>query len=446
MVRLRPTRLLSAAALIASLLLFFKVASLLFGERGYDIMLEKPPPARTHNSAPFEVHLGEECSPFSSGAMDDVAIVLKLGAAEVKRQLPNYLNRLGRCKIDLLIFSDRADTYNGFQIVDALANLKPEYRYQNPDFEIYDKIQESNGTAVEKTHDGWRLDKYKFLPMMELAAHMRPESSWFIFVEPDTYINWDNMYRFLSKFNPKTPYYFGSPVWPPKKTVFAHGGSGFVLSRGSLNKLVARGRMFAENHHFPGTHLFGKAVSKMCCGDEVLAQVLKDCGVNIRGYWPMFNGEKPTTVRFGWEQWCEAILTMHHVQDGEFDALKSWELKRHRSERPLTFEELFTYIEPSLTDQTDDWTNYSEDITFKSPHAATKSFDACFAACLKDKKCVQYEHFGDTCRLGHVMRLGEGHGPEGNKKWVSGWIKSRITDFVNAHSPCNGAHLVHSNP
>ncbi|KAF2254741.1 glycosyltransferase family 31 protein [Trematosphaeria pertusa] len=444
MVRLTPTRLLCAAILLCTFLLFSFISNLFFGQRGYEILLERPRPARSRTS-PADVPYGEECSPFKAGVMDDVTIVLKMGAGELATQLPRFLNRLGRCKQDLLFFSDRKAEYSGFDIVDALANLRPEYRYNNPDFDIYDRIQAANSTE-EKTRDGWRLDKYKFLPMMELTSHLRPDSNWFVFVETDTYVNWDNMYRFLTHFNPKTPYYFGSPVWPPKKPVFAHGGSGFVLSRGALNKLMARGRMFAENHHFPGTHLYGKDVTKECCGDEVLGNVLKESGVPIRGYWPMFNGEKPITARFGWEQWCEAILTLHHLQGEDFAALERWESARQHPSRPLTFEELFTYIEPTLQDQTDDWSNMSEDITHGSGHPAGKSFDTCFAACLRDSKCLQYEHFGDTCRLSHDIRLGHHQSPDGDKKWTSGWVTARIKAFKAAHSPCHGAHLVHANP
>jgi hypothetical protein len=444
MVRLTPTRLLCAVVLAAAFLIVSYVSSLLFGERGYDVVFDRPPPARSRppeNKPSF----GEECSPFSSGVMEDVTIVLKLGAAEVASQLPAYIRRLGRCQLDLLIFSDRADDYDGHKIYDALANLRPEYRYQNEDFDVYDKIHQ-NEVGSEKTPEGWRLDKYKFLPMMELTAHMRPDSHWFIFVELDTYVNWDNMYRFLSQFNPKSPYYFGSPVWPKKKPVFAHGGSGFVLSRGTMNKLVARGRMFAENKNSPGTHLFGKDVAKECCGDEVLARVLKECGVPIRGYWPMFNGEKPISARFNWEQWCEAIITLHHVQDAEFDAMKQWETTRRDPSKPLTFEELFGYIESKLVDQADDWTNMSEDVTLKTPDPAAMTFDTCFDACLKDRKCMQYEHFGDTCKLGYSIRRGHEHGPEGDKKWVSGWALERIKEFQMTHGPCAGAHFVHANP
>jgi hypothetical protein len=441
MVRLTPSRLLCAAMLLCTIFLVSFITKLLYGPRGYEL-LEHPQPDSRPLSA--DVPYGEKCSPFQAGVMDDVTIVLRMGAGEVSMQLPAYLNRLGRCKQDLLLFSDRKAESNGLQVHDVLANLRPEYRYNNQDFDVYDAIQKGDNSD-EKTREGWRLDKYKFLPMMELTRHFRPKSHWFVFIELDTYVNWDNMHRFLANFDPKTPYYFGSPVWPRKKPVFAHGGSGFVLSSAALDKLMARGRMFAENKYLPGLHLFGKDMQKECCGDEVLASVLKASGITIRGYWPMFNGEKPITARFGREQWCEAILTLHHLGADDFAALGRWESSSHRTpSKPLTFEELFTHIEPSLRDRIEDWANMSDDVTHRG-HAG-KSFDRCSAACMKDHKCMQFEHSGDTCRLSHDIRLGHHRPAEGGKRWTSGWVMERIEAFKAVHSPCDGAHFVHANP
>jgi len=377
--------------------------------------------------------------------MTNVTVVLKMGSGEVLRQLPAYFDHLGPFKQDILLFSDRKAEYNGLEIHDALANLRPDYRYNNQDFDVYNAIQLGDHLD-EKTCEGWQLDKYKFLPMMELSRHLRPESSWFVFIELDTYVNWDNMHRFLAKFDSRTPYYFGSPVWPRKKPVFAHGGTGFVLSGAALDKLVTHGRSFAEDKYLPGTHLFGKDIKKECCGDEVLASVLKSSGVNLRGYWPMFNGEKPITTRFGREQWCEAILTLHHVGLDDFTNLKRWETSSLRMDsKPLTFEVLFRYIEPSLQDVIEDWTNMSEDVVYRGTHAG-KSFNTCSAACMEDHECVQFEHVDNECRLSHDIRLGHRQSPHGGKRWTSGWMMDRIYAFKASHSLCDAAHFVHPNP
>ncbi|CBX99402.1 hypothetical protein IAQ61_000494 [Plenodomus lingam] len=446
MVRLTPLRLVCASVVLCALFFSSLILRLLHGGRGYELVSHDRLPAAPPPPSRPAIDFGQECSPFTSGVMEGVTFVLKIGAGEVASQLPLFLNRLGRCKLDLLIFSDRKQSYNGFDIADALAHLRPEYRFKNPDFDVYDHIQNANDTA-EKTEEGWRLDKYKFLPMMEWTSYLRPESRWYIFVELDTYVNYDNMYRFLSNFNPKAAHYFGSPVWPKKKkTIFAHGGSGFVLSRAALDKIMALGRMFGENKHFPGTHFFGVDVKDQCCGDQVLAQVLKKSGVPLHGYWPMFNGEKPTTMRYNEEQWCEAIITMHHLAEDDFTGLTQWERTRSHPSRPLIFEEMFTMIEPLLKDKAEDWSNMSEDVTYKKGKSAAKSFDKCSKACHSDGKCLQFEHSGTECRLGYSIRLGHHQQPEDDRTWTSGWMLGRIQAFKQARSPCQGAHFVHSNP
>ena len=435
--RLTPTRLLCAAILVLVFVLVSLVTRLLSGQqRGFDLLPERPPAP-----AAGAVAYGDDCAPFRAGAMDDVTIVLKLAADQVPTQLPPYMARLTRCTQNLLLFSDRTAESGGFAIVDALANLRPEYKYNNPDFDVYD-----SPPVGDKATERWRLDKYTFLPMIELADARRPHANWFLFLELDTYVNWDNMHRFLAAFDPKVPYYFGAPVWPRKTPVFAHAASGFVLSRGAFNKLMARGRMFAENHHSPGTHLFGKDVRKECCADEVLAKVLKESAISIRGYWPMFNPESAATLRFGRDQWCEAVLTLHHVRPDELASLERWDANRDHRSSPLSFQDLFAYVEPGMQERREDWSNLSEDFTFKGKRTAGKSVDACRAACSRNHKCMQYEHFGETCRLSRSIRLGRQKESGGGVKWTSGWMVNRIQSFKSKHSQCRGAHFVHAHP
>jgi hypothetical protein len=449
MVRLTPLRLMCAALVLAVFFFTSVIPALLRGlfrgDRGYDILAERPPPVLA-GSAP-KVHFGQECSPFSAGVMNEVTIVLKIGAVQAKTQLPLYLNRLGRCKQDLLIFSDHKDNYNGFEIADALAHLRPEYKFNNPDFDVYDRIHNGN-VSDEKSDEGWRLDKYKFLPMMEWTSYMRPKSQWFVFIELDTYVNYDNLYRFLTHFNPRSAHYFGSPIFAKNKkdVTFAHSGSGYILSRGALEKVMAFGRMFGENKHFPGTHFFGQDVKNNCCGDDVLGHVLKKSGVSLRGYWPMFNGEPPYGIRYNSDQWCEAIISMHQMQDDDFTLLRKWEEARKHPHRPLSFEELFTMAEPYLQDKVVDWSNMSEDKVYKKGSTPTKSFDKCHRACVQDSRCMQFEYNGEECRLQHSIRLGHEQAPDETRKWISGWMTARIEAFKKANSPCQGARFVHSHP
>jgi hypothetical protein len=437
-VRLLRVRVLAAATAI--LLLFTLLALYLSRTRGYDLLDDHP--------LDTGISLHGHCSEVLLGALDDVQVVLKVGAAEAHSKLPLYLGGTVACVPHLHIFSDYEERVYGHLLHDALARLPPEDRVDNPDFQIYEEIQrlKKDNATIEKTSEGWRLDKYKFLPMMELTWAMTPDKPWYFFIELDTYVNWENLVRFLQRLDPSQPLYIGSPVWPQDRPIFAHGGSGFILSREALRRLAVRGREFREGDRYPvGSHQFGIPIAEQCCGDEILAWALKDSGVTINGYWPMFNGEKPSTMRFNQEQWCEAIITMHHMNHQDFSKMRSWELKRPDPHKPLTFAELYGFLEPYLYSKTRHWDNMSEDVEYLSPDAAATSVDTCAVKCQNDRLCMQYAYRNGTCRLSHTIRLGHRQKLFDDVPVISGWQMDRILVF-KARNPCQHAHLVHPNP
>lgn len=435
MIMLRITLLRSLHAIILCLLtvsLIILHAKCNQKQRSYDAVSLK---STSHAVRPSHLD-GRSCS--STGGTPNITIVLKTGEGEILKLSLEYLNRLGRCQNNLLIFSDKKNRFDGHVIHDALANLPTTY-HSTEAFSTYNTLQQRPHKSLNSSQ-GWKLDKFKFLPIMELTWQNQPESDWYIFIELDTYVNWDNMFLFLSRFNPRRPYYFGSPVWPKWKDTFAHGGTGIVLSNLAIERLNDYGKTF-EDYTIPGSHQFGIDIDKECCGDEVLANVLKKIGIRLHGYWPMFDGESPNTVRFGEDHWCEAIITLHHVGMEEADSFHQWQLSRPSPSIPLTFEEAFNHIEPKLQYRLDDWSNMSEDII----HEQHKSFEQCHSTCLKDRKCFQFEHFGETCRLSYSIRLGRSQ-YESESRRTSGWMLDRINEFKRSHSPCDHAHLVHSNP
>lgn len=234
----------------------------------------------------------DACKALPIDAFDKVQVVLKIGAGEVESKLPVHLRTVTSCVPNLLIFSDFEETAHGHNVIDALENFGERYEHDNPDFRIYDTIkqQKASGQRVGKSGDGWRLDKYKFFPMMEITWQKRDQKDWYVFIELDTYVVWDNLLRFLGHLDPEQPLYMGSPVWPPKKPVFGHGGSGLILSRNALGELASHGRNFRDEYSI-GNHQFGQDMKEECCGDEVLAKVFYNIGITLKGYWPLINGE-----------------------------------------------------------------------------------------------------------------------------------------------------------
>lgn len=144
---------------------------------------------------------------------------------------------------------------------------------------------------------------------------------WFVFLDTDTYIDWDNILELLGHHDAGDRIYMGSPVWLPKMP-FAHGGSAYVLSYGALeamNKASGSG-----DPKQPLYSQFGLNTTALCCGDEALARVLKPKGVHLKGYWPMFNGEVPATLSFGRDLWCEPVISLHHLGGEEMQSLWDW--------------------------------------------------------------------------------------------------------------------------
>lgn len=386
--------------------------------------------------------------------------ILKTGAKEHNNRLLTHLDTVSSCFApgDLLIFSDLQDQKGPYKINDALDKLSAITAKQNPDFDLYhlQRRLKDAGSVFEYLQGGWALDKYKFLPMVQKAWYERPDKDWYVFFETDTYVFWNNMLEFLSHFEPEKALYLGSPVWPADGTViFAHGGSGFVLSRAAMRRL---------NSDVPdemlGGYEYGIKVSEWCCGDQVLAEVLKRKGINLRGYWPMFNGEKPSTLFFDDESWCQPILTFHHLASSEVTEL--WTEEKHwitgieeYAEFPgtiLTFEELFRdYVFTFLLREEEkiNWNNHAgsrEGVSeLKVP---ADSIQKCRSLCEKQVTCLQYCFYESDriCDLSKSVRIGERlEVNEDGNRIISGWMLQRIAVWMK-EKECSVIKWVRANP
>lgn len=154
----------------------------------------------------------------------------------------------------------------------------------------------------------------------EIGGGHAARKKWFVFIDTDTFMDWDNLLGLLEHLDAAERTYIGSPVWLPKLQ-FAHGGSGYVLSYAALEALNNPGSHDPED--LPHSQ-FGLNTTALCCGDEALARVLRQKGVNLKGYWPMFNGEIPATVSFGTDLWCEPVISLHHLSGEELQSLWQW--------------------------------------------------------------------------------------------------------------------------
>lgn len=194
-----------------------------------------PQPSSTNNSRTDCAHL--------QGA-GDVYVLMKTGAGEARRRVPTHLNSTFRCIPHYAIYSDLEDEVEGQHIHDCLDDLPRNVYHDYPEFDVYRALKEfqkegnndygslmqNNGHEKEDA-PGWKLDKWKFLPLLDKA--LEREAKWYFFMEADTYVVWSNLLQWLQTFDESKPWYLGGPSWFGDH-IFAHGGTGYALSRAAV--------------------------------------------------------------------------------------------------------------------------------------------------------------------------------------------------------------------
>lgn len=387
----------------------------------------------------------------------DVAVVVKTGANVLYEKLPTQLLTALRCAENPLIFSDLAQTLGPYQIYDVLDNVTATVK-DSSDFAYYRKLQEYQKFDQDprelsgSSQDGWLLDKYKFIHMLRKTWTMRPSHDWYVFLEGDTYIMWTNLMLWLQQLNPSQLHYFGEQTYINGEG-FAHGGSGFVISRGAMSKVLDNDPDIATRYDL---------ISKESpYGDYTLMKALKEKGVELSLYKPMLQGEPPHSLRFGpgrflgERYWCQPLISLHHVTPSDVDAVWNYEQQRQDPSQPILFADMYQHFMaarlPRDSDDLDDWYNHAEDADIKPPGAendksipqeemtavqeqAYQSYGHCAAACAEYPRCMQYTYdfLEQKCSYGWSYRLGERPRASDDKKYKSGWIRSRIDSDIEA--------------
>lgn len=144
-----------------------------------------PPLKNTHKKTPIDL-----CKNFPTHLLDKIQIVMKTGTGE-SAKTKAHLETVSSCITNILVFSDLEETIGSHQSIDILADLPPSYN-NNADFAAYaaQKQAHSEGKPVGYSAEGWKLDRFKFLPMVDKAYQMRKKADWYIFIEADVYYFW----------------------------------------------------------------------------------------------------------------------------------------------------------------------------------------------------------------------------------------------------------------
>ncbi|KAJ5885078.1 hypothetical protein N7495_009588 [Penicillium taxi] len=381
------------------------------------------------------------CPPFPG--IDDVLVVMKTGVTEARDKVPIHFQTTLRCIPHYVIYSDFEEVIEGVTIHDAFRTMDPEVMERVPDFDIYNRIARSGRQGLEQNdfadednsaigkpnNPGWKLDKWKFLPMAQEALQAKPDAKWFVFMEADTYVSWPTLLAWLARFNPSDPLYIGTET-QIADVIFAHGGSGFILSNSGLtaasNEYEARR---AELDEFTNGHW---------AGDCVLGKVLADAGVQLLYSWPILQnsniGELDEFDQSLYRNpWCYASVAFHHLSSTEIQDLWKFEKKRwhDKNKRILLHSDMFReFIFPQIAAHPSrlNWDNFSE-----QEDLVASTFEECEALCETKPLCVQYSFRDGKCFTNDRPRLGVSpkHGQS-----TSGWLTSRIRNIMDEKGLC----------
>jgi hypothetical protein len=353
---------------------------------------------------------------------------------------------------NIILYSDTPDSINGHPIIDVLANTSSLLK-SSPDFELYTKAAQINaqnlylesGSMEGDTYlpGGWRLDKYKFVPMFAHVAKTMPGKKWYVYMEDDNYFFWENLYSWLGTLDHTSPLLIGSPAFRLGED-FAHGGSGFAVSRKALEVSFGAEEGLADR--------FEEYAREQCCGDQVLSHVFKEKGVERYkeldgGGWAALQSLPVWRIGFGGWNWCSPIMNVHKVHQADVSRLFEFEKEfktKNGKGKGMRYRDLFAGFAKGNIDSEEksEWDNYASAKTFSSSGDEDVSGgkgslgqkvlekkpwfskEACKKACVEWEQCLSWKYADDNCGLDHTAAMGQKI--DAGIRMESGWMLERI--------------------
>ncbi|OAK97627.1 hypothetical protein IQ06DRAFT_295965 [Phaeosphaeriaceae sp. SRC1lsM3a] len=390
-----------------------------------------------------------------SGLADDVLVVLRTGATESLEKIPVHFRTTLRCVPHFVVVSDMDEVIDGIEVHDVLSSISEQTKKEHDDFKLYHHLKKhgrsglpeqkiitsmsgsAKGDYLQTDKEGWRLDKWKFLPMMDHAYATKPDAKWFVFIEADTYLGWSNLLEYLGQFDDNKPYYIGKHLYI-NDVEFGYGGAGFVLSNPAMHKVIEqRSEHVSEYEDFTKTHWVG---------DCALGKVLEDVNIPLHRAFPHFQGDSPASVdpaltKIDRNLWCYPTITYHHVSPAEIEELWTFEQDWYnRHDITLRHRDVFMeFVRPKIETAVSAWDNLAADREYNahdhgavenpSERNAWKSFDHCRALCESQNDCLQFSFNAGSCSISSKFSLGYAKPKE---RIRSGWMLDRVDDLFRS--------------
>ena len=322
----KRTILAACICVCLSLLLFWNISSI-------EITL---PGVVSNAILPSCKHLTED---------NETLFILRTGATEIADRIPAHVSTSLHCT-QHVIFSDYAETFLGERVIDALELVDPDIVANNSDFDLYRRVKQhgravlsqselsgnlsqapTSGTGHEEI-PGWKLDKWKFVPMVNRTLYEYPDMKWYVFAEGDTSIIWSTLHAYLATLDHTEPHYLGSATSIGNDPGFAYGGAGFIVSRPAMRMIV---------DYYSAHKAAVEAITLASwAGDAVLGKLFFNAGVPVKDIWPVVHGASTSQALFArpWspgvpkeaeQVWCYPAASLHHMSSAAVDSLWHYE-------------------------------------------------------------------------------------------------------------------------
>jgi hypothetical protein len=422
---------------------------------------------------------------------DQLVVSIRTTAADAFAKIPPLLLLTNpQHHNTLLLMGDLSMDIGAFHVHDVLDRLDSQVMASNRDLERYrqqltyarlgiDLRTAKSTNAQEERETLAKLDKYKILRMLERAWQFKPDRSWYVFVDTETYLVRATLMAWLGQHDPSKAIFFANPPDQNSDDPFASSGNTFILSGHAMHQLFV--------DHTTGIKVWDTRATDYKSSFDVLSAALStELKLKINTTWPAISGFHPSTIPYGSGFWCEQVISMHSVPTDI--ASDIWRFERDRTEHqhvrdPLVFADLWIrFLQPeNFTTPRDDWDNLSDglenakwNILFEGVESNARthtqreegraangeaSWEACKASCDRNEGCVQWsyvsvatpnynENGATKCHVSRSMRLGRHVEPEevmvddksgkgAIKSWKSGWRKEKFEKWAR-HQRCKG--------
>jgi hypothetical protein len=297
----------------------------------------------------------------------NVMVILRTSKAEIFEKIPAQLKGLLSCVPNFAIFSDHAGSIDGIPVYNALDDIGSETRRQHDEFHEY-QLMHADGEHKPDPGKTKTLDKWKFLPMVYKAYHLKPDAKLYIFIEADTSLSWTNVLQWASRLDYRIPYYSGAPTFI-NSVQLAQRGSGIMLSQGAMQR-------YAKSYDELYASKWEVELRKSCCGDLALAQALGDAHVEFYSSWPLMQGEHPASLDYTQRHWCAPAISWHHTDADALAAIwasqTNWTAK-HGWDKPYLYRDAFqAFVQPHMEDVKVGWDNFAQDTKIVAPEGRQK--------------------------------------------------------------------------